>query len=70
MRVFGCNFVRFFAVNPIMAAKSAAFRSKTLHFFFRRQFPNRRLVIGDTLPFIFIIAYSADGATEVGFTLC
>jgi hypothetical protein len=24
-----------------MAAKSAAFRSKTLHFFFRRQFPNR-----------------------------
>jgi hypothetical protein len=26
-----------------MATKSAAFRSKTLYFFFRRQFPNRLL---------------------------
>jgi hypothetical protein len=31
----------FFAANPIMASKSAAFRSKTLYFFCRRQFPNR-----------------------------
>jgi tetratricopeptide (TPR) repeat protein len=43
MRVFGYNFVRFFTVNPIMAAKSATFRLKMLYFFFRRQFPNKLL---------------------------
>jgi hypothetical protein len=31
--------------QPIMAAKSAAFRSKKLCFFFRRQFPNLLLII-------------------------
>jgi hypothetical protein len=43
MRVFGCNFVRFFTVNPIMAAKSAAFRSKNALFFLPKTIPQHAL---------------------------